>query len=83
MVLTGKHVPNMEKTLLKSIPDAGQDITIGADCWIASGAIIFGGVTIGDNSVVMAGAVVTRDVPENSVVGGVPARIINLGKTFL
>ncbi len=51
-------------------------INIGKKVWIGSGAIITKGVTIGDNSVIAAGAVVTKDVPANTVVGGVPARVI-------
>lgn len=51
-------------------------IRIGKKVWIGSNAVITKGVTIGDNSVVAAGAVVTRDVPSNTVVGGVPAKII-------
>ncbi len=51
-------------------------IHIGKRVWIGANATITAGVTIGDNSVVAAGAVVTKDVPENVVVGGVPARII-------
>ena len=51
-------------------------IHIGKRVWIGANATIMVGVTIGDNSVVAAGAVVTKDVPENVVVGGVPARII-------
>lgn len=51
-------------------------INIGKKVWIGSGAIITKGVTIGDNAVVAAGAVVTKDVPANTVVGGVPARVI-------
>lgn len=43
---------------------------------IATGSIIVGGVTIGENSVVAAGSVVTKDVPPNSLVGGNPAKII-------
>lgn len=51
-------------------------IHIGNHVWIGSNATILPGVTIGDGAIVAAGAVVTRDVPENTVVGGVPAKII-------
>lgn len=51
-------------------------IFIGKNVWIGSNSTILPGVSIGDNSVVAAGAVVTKDVPENTVVGGVPARFI-------
>lgn len=51
-------------------------ISIGNNVWIGSNSTILPGVTIGENSVVAAGAVVTKDVPENTVVGGVPAKII-------
>lgn len=49
---------------------------IGSDVWIGYGAIVLSGVHIGDSAIVAAGAVVTRDVPENSVVAGNPARVI-------
>jgi acetyltransferase-like isoleucine patch superfamily enzyme len=45
-------------------------------CWIGIGAVILPGVTVGRNAVVAANAVVTRDVPDFAVVGGVPARVI-------
>ena len=51
-------------------------VTIEDDVWIGANAVILPGVTIGRHAVVAAGAVVTTDVPENTVVGGVPARII-------
>jgi len=51
-------------------------IHIGDRVWIGSGAIITKGVTIGDGAVIAAGAVVTKDVPENTVAGGVPAKVI-------
>lgn len=51
-------------------------ITIGKKVWIGANATILQGVTIGDNAVVAAGAVVNKDVPANTVVGGVPAKII-------
>jgi acetyltransferase-like isoleucine patch superfamily enzyme len=49
-------------------------VSIGRNVWIGSGAIVLPGVTIGDNSVIGAGSVVTRDVPCDTVVAGVPAR---------
>ena len=51
-------------------------IHIGKNVWIGSNAAILPGVTIGDGAIVAAGAVVTRDVSENTIVGGVPARVI-------
>ena len=51
-------------------------IKIGNDVWIGSNVTVTPGVTIGDNAIVAAGAVVTRDVEENTIVAGVPARYI-------
>ena len=51
-------------------------IVLGRNVWIGSNATILQGVTIGDNAVVAAGAVVTKDVAANTVVGGVPAKFI-------
>lgn len=51
-------------------------IVLGKNVWVGSNSTILQGVTIGDNAVVGAGAVVTKDVPENTIVGGVPAKII-------
>ena len=55
-----------------------QPIHIGNDVWIGTRAIILPGVTVGDHSVVGAGAVVTKDVPPYAVVGGVPAKILKM-----
>jgi maltose O-acetyltransferase len=51
-------------------------IIIGKNVWIGGGAIILPGVTIGDNAVVGAGSVVTKNIPENSLAYGMPAKII-------
>lgn len=53
-----------------------EPVTLEDDCWIGANAIILKGVTIGERSVVGAGAVVTSDVPANSVVAGNPAKLI-------
>jgi acetyltransferase-like isoleucine patch superfamily enzyme len=54
----------------------GKPIVIEKNVWIAAGATIIGGVTIGENAVVAAASVVTKDVPPNTLVGGNPARVI-------
>lgn len=53
-----------------------EPIEIGHDCWIGQRVFIVGGVKIGIGAVVLAGAVVTKDVPPYSIVGGVPAKVL-------
>ena len=53
-----------------------KPVIIGDDVWIGANAVILPGVTIGHHCVVAAGAVVTKDVPDNTLVGGVPAKVI-------
>lgn len=55
-------------------------IYIGSDVWIGYGAIILGGVRIGDGSIVAAGAVVTKSFPDYSIIGGIPAKLISTRK---
>ena len=69
---------NFEDTA-KRIDEQGittKEVIIGDDVWIGTNAVILPGVTIGRHSVVAAGAVVTKDVPDSCIVGGVPASII-------
>ena len=53
-----------------------KPITIGSNCWIASNVTVCGGVTIGDNCVIGAGSVVTRDIPRGVFAAGNPCRVI-------
>ena len=69
MVLCGRKHPNDKDSL----------IIIGDNCYISTGVTILGPVNIGDNVVIGAGAVVLNDIPDNSIVGGVPAKILKKG----
>ena len=55
-----------------------RDVRIGHNCWIGYGACILRGVTVGDNSVIGTSAVVTADLPANSVSAGIPARVLRM-----
>lgn len=66
MVLMGKKTPGL----------ADAQIQIGDNCYIATGVTILGPVNIGNNVTIAAGAVVTKDIPDNCIAGGVPAKII-------
>lgn len=72
-IVTPTHDPNV---LPVSKIGINKSVTIGKDVWIGTGAIILPGVTIHDGSIVGAGAVVTKDVPPDCIVAGVPARVI-------
>jgi acetyltransferase-like isoleucine patch superfamily enzyme len=72
IITTGHPLPpSQRRAWIEAKP-----IVIASNVWIATGATIIGGVTVGENSVVAAGAAVTRDVPSNSLVAGVPAKVI-------
>ena len=53
-----------------------KPVVIGNDCWFGANVVICPGVTIGDNCVLGAGSVITKDIPSNSFAAGVPARVI-------
>jgi maltose O-acetyltransferase len=62
--------------VLRRSKENGKPVTIGDDCWIGGGAIICPGVTIGNRCVIGAGSVVTKDIPDDSLAAGNPARVL-------
>lgn len=73
-IYTAEHPLEAEPRI--QLLETAKEVNIGMNVWIAGGVIILPGVTIGDNAVVGAGAVVTRDVEPNTVVVGNPAKVI-------
>ena len=67
---------NIEKPIMHQGAKTIKPVTIGNDVWIGLRAIIMPGCHIGDHVIIGSGAVVTKDVPDYAVVGGVPAKII-------
>jgi len=80
MLAPGVHIYTathpLNPTERNSGKEYGKPVTIGDNVWIGGRAVINPGVKIGDNAVIASGAVVTKDVPDNVVVGGNPAKII-------
>ncbi|MFP4974620.1 sugar O-acetyltransferase [Paenibacillus sp. CN-4] len=80
MLAPGVHIYTaahpIDPVLRSAGPEYGKPVRIGSNVWIGGRAVINPGVTIGDNVIVASGAVVTRDVPDNVIVGGNPARIL-------
>jgi acetyltransferase-like isoleucine patch superfamily enzyme len=72
----GNHGTRLDGGPMTFQPCVARGIRIGDDVWIGANVVVVDGVTIGNGAVVAAGAVVTRDVPTNVIVGGVPAKII-------
>jgi maltose O-acetyltransferase len=72
-IYTATHPMNAE---LRRKQEAGKPITIGSDVWVGGGAILCPGVTIGSRTVIGAGSVVTRDIPEGVFAAGNPCRVI-------
>lgn len=70
-LVTGTHDINHPQFI-----DSYKPIVIGDHAWIGMRATVLGGITIGEGAVIMAGAMVTRDVPPFAVVGGVPAKVV-------
>lgn len=70
------HIFREKGVRLKEQGLEGDNIVIGENCWLCRGCVILPGVTIGEGAVIAANAVVNKDVPPHTVVGGVPAKII-------
>lgn len=75
-VIAYTHNFSDEHRLIKDQGLTPKDVVIGNNCWIGANAVILPGVTIGNGAIVAAGAVVSKDVAENMIVGGVPAKPI-------
>jgi acetyltransferase-like isoleucine patch superfamily enzyme len=58
-----------------------REVVVGSNVWIGYGACVLRGVSVGDNSIIGTNSVVTKDVPANAVVAGVPARIVRMRDT--
>lgn len=76
MMATTHEINDTESTIRSQGEGEEKEITIGDDVWIGTRAIILPGVSIGSHSVVGAGSIVTKSIPEYSIVGGNPAKII-------
>ena len=75
-LLAFNHTMSDPDTEVFRQPITTKGITVGSDVWIGSHVVVLDGVTVGDRSVIAAGAVVTKDVPAGAVVAGNPARVL-------
>lgn len=82
LIAPGVHIYTAEHPLEVNSRIAGDEfgrpVKIGNNVWIGGRSVINPGVTIGDNVVIASGSVVVKDVPDNAVVGGVPAKLIKM-----
>lgn len=80
MVAPGVHIYTATHPIDPMERNSGLEyakpVVIGDNCWIGGRSIINPGVTIGNNVVIASGTVVTKDIPDNVVVAGVPAKVI-------
>lgn len=76
MIITSSNPNGPYSELKKLYSNETKPVKIGDNSWIGAGSLILPGITIGNYSIVAAGSVVTKDVPDYYVVGGVPAKLI-------
>ena len=82
ILATPTHPLLADERIMQEYPDGfynieySKPIKIGNNVWIASNVTVCGGVSIGDNTVIASGSVVTKDIPSNVLAGGVPCRVI-------
>jgi maltose O-acetyltransferase len=84
LILTGSH--NHSRTDIPMVyqgDDIKKEVVINDDVWIGARVTILPGITIGKGSIIAAGSVVTKDIPQYSIVGGVPAKLIKSRKDFM
>lgn len=81
VIYTSGHAHDrIDITMIEQGSDEIRPVTIGNDVWIGRRAMIMPGVNIGNGCIIGAGAVVTKDVPDYAIVGGVPARVLKYRK---
>lgn len=82
-IITNGHVMDRTDQLMRDQGLYEKPVVIGDDVWIGANVVVLPGVRIGTGSVIAAGSIVTKDVPEYALMGGVPARLIRLRKPSL
>jgi maltose O-acetyltransferase len=65
----------LDAVVRRTTLELAKPITIGNDCWVGGGAVVCPGVNIGDRCVIGAGSIVTKDIPDDSLAVGNPARV--------
>lgn len=78
VTITASNYGIVQGTPVMDQPKIERDIVIGDDVWLGINTVVVAGVTIGDGAIVAAGAVVTKDVPPQAIVAGVPAKVIGV-----
>lgn len=77
VIMTSSHAfDDLAATIIEQGALPIRPVVVGNNVWIGTRVIILPGVRVGDGAVIAAGSVVTKDVPENAIVGGVPARVL-------